>query len=516
MNFRSKPLPIRPLASFTLASVLTGCGGGGASVPVPTVAQALSLVGPAIAGSQASFSVGCTGTAGGAWNYVWDFGDSSTQTTSTGSTTHQYANAGTYNVRVNCDDGSGTPVSSTLAATVYPQMALSSTATTVTEGDTGTTITVSGGAPSDTPLTWSIDPSVGTLSSTSNTGSTYTPPNIGTMLSDTTVTITASTPSGKTASLKMDVARKRNYLALVAGGGSPGHTDGVGAAASFNYPGGIAIDVKRRYLYVGETRNHLIRRIDLATATVTTLAGSFGSGAVDGVGSAAKFNAPSGLSVDSSGNIFVADALNCAIRKVTPDGTVSTFAGQMGACADLDGTGTAARFGEVFGLAIDSSDTLYVADVTNNAVRKITHDAVVTTVPITLTAPLAIGVTGAGDQIVTTSGNLMGYGQVLSLFSGTGGAPIASLSTLNTGTGILLDPSGKTAWVAELGGAVITAVTLPGLATTTVVGTRSSPGFTAGPLPGTIGQPAGIARDSNGDLYFTDIANSSVLKAVLP
>lgn len=162
-----------------------------------------------------------------------------------------------------------------------------------------------------------------------------------------------------------------------AGSGATASVDGTGPAAQFNYPYAIAIDSANN-LYVTDIGSHVIRKITPG-AVVTTLAGSAGMfGSTDGTGAAARFNDPEGLAVDSSGNIFVADSGNATIRKITPAGVVTTFAGS-GVNGSADGIGLAAEFDWPMGIAFDSSDNLYVSDWSGNNVRKITPAAVVST-----------------------------------------------------------------------------------------------------------------------------------------
>jgi hypothetical protein len=105
-------------------------------------------------------------------------------------------------------------------------------------------------------------------------------------------------------------------------------------------------------------------------------------GFANGVGTAARFDTPVGVAVDSSGNLFVTDLFNYAVRKLTPTLAgmeVTTFAGTVGTAGSTNGTGTAARFNEPYGIAIDSAGNLFVADYANSLVRKITTAGVVTT-----------------------------------------------------------------------------------------------------------------------------------------
>ena len=143
--------------------------------------------------------------------------------------------------------------------------------------------------------------------------------------------------------------------------GSSGSANGTGSAARFYYPFGVAVDSAGN-VYVADTGNNTIRKVTPA-GVVTTLAGLAGSsGSADGTGSAARFNYPSGVAVDSAGNVYVADTGNNTIRKVTPAGVVTTLAGLAGSPGSADGTGSAARFYYPHGVAVDSAGNVYVAD----------------------------------------------------------------------------------------------------------------------------------------------------------
>jgi sugar lactone lactonase YvrE len=160
--------------------------------------------------------------------------------------------------------------------------------------------------------------------------------------------------------------------------GSNGSVDATGSAARFYFPIGVATDTNGN-VYVADSVNETIRKIT-PSAAVTTLAGSPRSyGYADGTGSAALFHNPCGLCVDTSNNIYVADNANQVVRKVTQTGVVTTLAGYPGSSGAADGSGNAARFYSLNGVAADSAGNIYVADTSNQAIRKITPNGVVTT-----------------------------------------------------------------------------------------------------------------------------------------
>jgi len=175
---------------------------------------------------------------------------------------------------------------------------------------------------------------------------------------------------------------------VLAGSGSAGSADGFGTAASFNAPSGIETDSNGN-IYVADTGNNVIRKITPA-GDVSTLAGSGVAGSNDGTGTAASFNAPSGIAIDSSGNIYVADTGNNMIRMITSTGVVSTIAG-LGLTGSANGTGTAASFNAPSGIAIDSKGNIYVADTGNNMIRMIAPNYTVSTLAGTTQAGYANG-----------------------------------------------------------------------------------------------------------------------------
>jgi sugar lactone lactonase YvrE len=155
--------------------------------------------------------------------------------------------------------------------------------------------------------------------------------------------------------------------------GSPemaGFTDAAGTAARFNAPTGIAVDAGGN-IYVADSGNQTIRKVSPSGAVVT-LAGSPGqSGTADGMGNAARFNNPTGIAVDSAGNVYVADTGNNTLREISPGGATTTLAGNPGHTASADGVGTAAGFNAPTGVAVDTSGNVFVADTGNNTMRQI-------------------------------------------------------------------------------------------------------------------------------------------------
>jgi len=196
-------------------------------------------------------------------------------------------------------------------------------------------------------------------------------------------TIRKVTPAGVVTTLAGNASIK-NESENPAGG----YSDGTGSAARFNYPSGVAVDT-RGNLYVSDTDNSAIRKVT-PEGMVTTLAGLAGNfGSADGMGSDARFNQPTGVAVDSAGNLYVADTGNSTIRKVTPLGAVTTLAGRAGNSGSADGTGSDAqfKFSDEFSddyyvfaaVAVDGAGNIYVVDSGNHTIRKMTPEGIVTT-----------------------------------------------------------------------------------------------------------------------------------------
>jgi hypothetical protein len=279
-------------------------------------------------------------------------------------------------------------------------------------------------------------------------------------------------------------------VSTIAGAGvGAGSTDGTTNAARFYGPSGVAVDGAGN-VYVADLLNNTVRKIT-AGGVVSTLAGlALAAGSTDGTGSLARFYYPSGVTVDTNGNIYVADLDNYTIRKVTPNNVVTTIAGFPGNNGSADGTGTNAQFGGIFGLAMDRSNTLYVADYGNYTVRKLKPVFNANNQPtnwvVTTIAGLA-GVTGGTDG---TNGDAR--------FQSLRGITVDNAGNLyvTSGTTVrMLTPIG-TNWVTR------TIAGLYGVGNTTD-GVGSVARFN---------QPAGIASDSFGALILADQFSHTIRK----
>jgi sugar lactone lactonase YvrE len=254
-------------------------------------------------------------------------------------------------------------------------------------------------------------------------------------------------------------------------GGNSGYADGTGTSAQFATPTGVAVDASGN-VYVADNLNHKIRKINSA-GVVTTLAGST-EGFADGTGSAAQFKNPYGLAIDPLGNVYVADRNNHKIRKITPAGEVTTVAGSTAGYAD--GIGTEAQFHMPWGLAIDASDNVYVADSWNHKIRKITQAGVVTTV----------------------AGSTQGFAD------GTG-----SLAKFYYPTGVAVDASGNV-YVVDDGNHKVRKMT-PAGEVTTVAG--STQGFADGiGNAAKFNDPIGVTVDASGNVYVAEASNHKIRK----
>jgi len=339
--------------------------------------------------------------------------------------------------------------------------------------------------------------------------------------------------------------RKITPLAVVStfagSAGTSGRADGTGQDARFNIPLAVALD-KSNNIYVADNSNQTIRKITPA-AMVTTPFGTAGeSGNVDGIGNAARFNRPRGITVATSGNIYVADSHNNTIRKITPDAFVGTLAGLSGA-GSVDGLGVAARFNFPIGVAVDAADNLYIADVVNDTIRKIDPAGFVTTLAgmpgvvgsangkgsaAQFNQPRGIAVDGlgnvyVGDWMNNTIRKVTPDGDVTTLAGAPSPAPpghvdgIGSDARFNGPYGVAVNADGTLLYVADNKSDTIRKITFTTNGEASVItfagDATHPPGSNNGTGAGArFDRPAGVALDNFGNLYVADSLNDTVRK----
>jgi sugar lactone lactonase YvrE len=320
----------------------------------------------------------------------------------------------------------------------------------------------------------------------------------------------------------------RNSVDTLAGSaGQKGAVDKVGSEARFFSPTGVAVDAQGN-IFVADFTNHTIRRIT-AMGAVSTLAGTARQpGVVDKVGAEARFNCPAGLAVDAQNNLFVADSENHTIRKITPEGAVSTLAGAPGQQGSADGQGAEARFNQPRGVAVDTKGNVFVADLGNHTIRKITPEGVVSTLAGAAGQADAIDKPGAEARFwqptgvaVDAKGNVFvadfGNNRIRKI------TPTGAVSTLAgaanqpggfTGpAAIAVDTSGII-FVADSGNHTIRKISLDG-AVSTLAGTAGAPGSIdkAGP-EARFNNPLGVAADAFSIVYVADTTNHTIRRIV--
>ncbi|UTJ06117.1 Ig-like domain-containing protein [Arcobacter roscoffensis] len=318
-------------------------------------------------------------------------------------------------------------------------------------------------------------------------------------------------------------------VSTFAGSGSNGSSDGSAITASFSFPYGVAVDSNGN-VYVSDSSNHKIRKIT-SDGNVTTLAGSGNAAFADGLGEAASFNYPNQLAVDSSGNVYVSDNFNHKIRKISPDGNVTTLAGS-GYGFFRDGVGANASFQNPDGIAVDSSGNVYVADYSNNRIRKISPDGTVTTLAgngyatfadglgtnASFKSPSGVAVDSSGNVYVADTLNhrirkIDTNGNVTTL-AGSGDAAFAdgvgATASFNKPSGVAVDSSGNV-YVADFGNDKIRKITSDGNVTT-LAGSGLGGSTDGNATVASFKNPYSVAVDSSGNTYVADILNNRIRK----
>lgn len=307
-------------------------------------------------------------------------------------------------------------------------------------------------------------------------------------------------------------------VTTIAGTGLEGFKNGTGNAASFRRPEGIAVDAAGN-LFVADTGNHVIRKITPA-GLVSTFAGSGTAGFANGSGTAATFNVPISLTIDGSGNLYVADYQNYAIRKITPAGLVSTLAGD-GTSGFVNGTGTAARFSYPNGVAVDAGGNVFVTDPSNRAIRKITAGGVVTTVTTAVRYPGGIAVDAGGvlyvsDYLVLDPPyirKVLPNGTVTTLAGNgtTGSVDGPGLqASFKWPDGLAVDTAGNV-YVADNGNHSIRKITPAGIVST-LAGSAPQNLSNGSGSQARFYFPKAVAADAAGNVYVADEGNHAVRK----
>ncbi len=320
--------------------------------------------------------------------------------------------------------------------------------------------------------------------------------------------------------------------------GADGNADGVGVAARLSAAEGIAVDAGGN-IYVADTNNNTIRKIT-PTGAVSTFAGKAGShGSADGTGGNARFEFPCSVAVDSAGNVYVVDCVNCTIRKITPTGVVTTFAGRAGSSGSADGAGNIARFYFPSGVAVDSAGNVYVADSDNDTIRKITPAGLVSTLAglagnsgsadgtgnaARFSYPFGVAADGTGNVYVADLDNdtirkvtPTGLVSTLAGLAGSSGSADGAGSTarFNAPAGVAVDGVGNV-YVADSSNHTIRKVT-PTNIVCTWAGLAESSGSTDGTgNAARFSYPFGVAVDSSGNVYVVDSENHTIRKVAPP
>ncbi len=340
--------------------------------------------------------------------------------------------------------------------------------------------------------------------------------------------------NGKSISFPTAIRIVSLTVSTLAGTGTPGSDNGAGNAATFNQPWGCAVGPDGS-VYIADSYNNKIREI-ATDGTVTTFAGTGTAGNNDGLASSATFNTPYGITVDSNGNVYVSDLVTDNIRKITPDGNVSTFAGSpTGRTGSNDGNDTSASFHDPLGLVTDASGNVYVADAANNVIRKITPAGVVTTIAgtgfagatngtapsATFNTPLSLAIDASGNLYITEKNNYdirkLDISGNVTTVAGTG-QPGSSdgqgtSAAFNFPVGIVTDGNGNL-FVTDNGYGTIRMITATGFVAT-VAGNGSGSSTDGTGYGASFDDPLGLAIDKAGTLFVADNTSNKIRKVVI-
>lgn len=345
---------------------------------------------------------------------------------------------------------------------------------------------------------------------------------------------------------RLDAPTEHGIVSSVAGWGSGGFADGK--ISKLDSPTAVAVG-SDGVVYVADTRNHTIRKVAV-DGTVSTLAGnvvvddaghsSGVAGFADGKGNAASFSSPRGIAVDASGYVYVADSGNNRIRKISPDGDVTTLAGSGVAGSQDDANPLAATFDDPRGIAVDSSgSTVYVSDYKGHVIRSITATGVVTVAGLAgvsgavngagasarLYKPWGLALSSRGFLYVADCGDYVSNHLIrkielssaeVSTLAGTVGVfgklndPLPLNASFSGPSGVAVD-SNEVVYVADTGNSLIRKIAATG-EVTTLAGDGTPGAEDATGTEASFSSPRGIAVDSHGDVYVADTDNSLIRK----
>ena len=299
---------------------------------------------------------------------------------------------------------------------------------------------------------------------------------------------------------------------------------------SFNSPSGVAVDAAGN-IFVADYGNNLIRKI-APGGIVTTFAGSGNAGYIDGTGTLASFTQPTGIAIDASGNLFIADAGDNLIREISPAAAVTTIAGSD-STGSVNAAGTASSFFDPMGVAVDAHDNIYVADAGNNMIRLISQGGNVTTFAGTLNTgtstvlspfnnPTGVAVDAGGNVFVAnflystimkiSPGGVVSTYAGIDTLKGSANGPAAS-ATFYYPNSVAVDAAGNV-YVSDGVNNLIRKISPDG-----TVSTLAGSGL-AGSVDGTgtaasFNYPAGLTVDAGGNVYVAD-SNNNLIRKITP
>jgi len=293
-----------------------------------------------------------------------------------------------------------------------------------------------------------------------------------------------------------------------------GDTNGGPAMATYRSPASIACAADAS-LWIADTSNYQIRRL-AADGQVSTLAGNSTQslGSEDGQGENARFNQPDGIALDPTGNLYVSDRANNTVRKITPDGTVTTLAGLASQAGHVDDTGSAARFNYPRGLCVDPQGNVIVSELTGNDIRKITPAGVVTTLA---------SLSNAVDVVLNNNGNYFAAAMGTNIYRITPGGSVTTaagtlggydyesdplMNNLSSPIGLAANGTGKVFFIGYSTSCL--KVLNPGVSVRQICG--GSSGYADGWGVGLLNLPVGVSADADGNCFVADSNNNCIRK----